>query len=131
MAPTRVLVVEDDVVTRAVLRDAIGSAADLELVGEAATAAEAVALAHEAQPDVVILDHHLPGEAYGRLPMQGVEAVDFLRDVEPAPRVVVFSASAGIGTNVESAGADAFVVKSGDCTELLDVIRSLCQTPEK
>ena len=121
----RILVVDDDAVVRAVLRSVFESAPDMQLVGEATTAGEALAIAHEVQPDVVVLDHHLPAESSGGSRMQGVEAVEYLRDLPSSPVIVVHSVTTGISASAENAGADAFVEKSSDPTELLDVIRRL------
>ena len=121
----RVLVVDDDAVARAVLRSAIAAAPDMQLVGEARTAGEALALAHDVQPDVIVLDHHLPAEESGTSRMQGVETVEYLRDLPSSPVIVVHSVTEGIATSAENAGADAFVAKSDDTTELLDTIRRL------
>ena len=121
----RVLVVDDDRVARAVLRSAIAAAPDMQLVGEAGTAGEALALAHDVQPDVIVLDHHLPAEASGGSRMQGVEAVEYLRDLPSAPVIVVHSVTGGIAASAENAGADAFVTKSDDASELLNAIRRL------
>ena len=128
MTRTRVLVVEDDAVAKSVVRAAIEQASDMELAGEATTAAEALSVAQRESPDVIVLDHHLPGEAYGRSPMQGIEAVEFLRALPSAPRIVVHSATGGLGTSADNAGADAFVEKSSDCAELLAVIRRLADS---
>jgi DNA-binding NarL/FixJ family response regulator len=121
----RVLVVDDDAVARAVLRSALEAAPDMQLVGEARTAGEALALAHDVQPDVIVLDHHLPAEESGSSRMQGVEAVEYLRDLPSAPVIVVHSVTEGMAASAENAGADAFVTKSGDTSELLDAIRRL------
>ncbi|MFJ6758738.1 MULTISPECIES: response regulator [unclassified Streptomyces] len=65
--PVRVLLVDDQPLVRSGLRVLIADTADLEVVGEAGTGAEAVRLAAELRPDVVVMDIRMPG-------MDGIEA---------------------------------------------------------
>ena len=74
IGPLRVMLVDDHALVRSAVRQAI-TASDVELVGEAATAAEALALAPVLKPDILLLDIDLPG-------MNGVQLVQ-----ELAPRL--------------------------------------------
>ncbi|WP_327418869.1 response regulator transcription factor [Streptomyces sp. NBC_01233] len=65
--PVRVLLVDDQPLVRSGLRVLIADTADLEVVGEAGTGTEAVRLAAELRPDVVVMDIRMPG-------MDGIEA---------------------------------------------------------
>lgn len=71
--PLRVVLVEDHELVRAAVRHALDAAADIEVVGDAATAEEGVALVAEHRPDVALIDIDLPG-------MRGTELV---RDLSP------------------------------------------------
>jgi DNA-binding NarL/FixJ family response regulator len=71
--PLRVVLVEDHELVRAAVRHALDAAADIDVVGDAATAEEGVALVAELRPDVVLIDIDLPG-------MRGTELV---RDLAP------------------------------------------------
>jgi DNA-binding NarL/FixJ family response regulator len=71
--PLRIVLVEDHTLVRAAVRHALDSAPDLEVVGEAATGEEAMAIVDAERPDVVLLDIDLPG-------MRGTEV---LRDLAP------------------------------------------------
>jgi CheY-like chemotaxis protein len=59
-APIRVLLADGDKLARAELRDSLASARDVAVVGEATSGHEAVALAGETRPDVVLIDAPLP-----------------------------------------------------------------------
>jgi two-component system response regulator DevR len=56
----RVLIVDDHEMVRVGLRTLLGADPGIEVLGEAATGAQAIAMARERQPDVVLLDAHLP-----------------------------------------------------------------------
>ena len=60
--PIRVVLVEDHVILRALLRSGLAARSDVTVVGEAGTGAEAVQLATTLQPDVLVLDIDLPGD---------------------------------------------------------------------
>ena len=65
--PTRVVIADDHAVVRAGLRAVLGTAKDIQVVGEARDGGEAVALAERLRPDVVVMD-------LGMAPMNGAEA---------------------------------------------------------
>lgn len=114
----RVLVVDDNATIRNLLRTLLELDDRLELVGEAADADEALALVGERFPDVIVLDHMMPGRT-------GLEALPALRLLAPGARVVVYSATHDLRERALSHGADAFVGKDGDMGRLLDVVNEL------
>ena len=59
--PLRIVLIEDHTLVRAAVRHALDAAPDLEVVGEAATGEEAMAIVDAERPDVVLLDIDLPG----------------------------------------------------------------------
>ncbi len=61
MSPVRVLIADDDEIFRDALADFIRDEESMELVGEAADATGAVALARELEPDVAVVDVKMPG----------------------------------------------------------------------
>ncbi|HLN71513.1 MAG TPA: response regulator transcription factor, partial [Streptosporangiaceae bacterium] len=63
----RVLVADDQALVRGTVRLLVDTAPDLEVIGEAATGAEAVEIAAERKPDVLLMDIRMPG-------MDGIEA---------------------------------------------------------
>jgi two-component system nitrate/nitrite response regulator NarL len=85
-APIRVLVVDDHPLFRRGLLALLGAQPQLQVVGEAGDAGEAQRRAAELQPDVILLDNHLPG-------VRGVDALPGLREVAPDTRVLMLTVS--------------------------------------
>lgn len=126
----RLLIVDDHPVVRSGLVGMLGAAADIELVGQAADGAEAVWLARELDPDVVLMDLRMPV-------LDGVEATRLIaarsraaRDENGAgrraPRVVVlttYDSDEDILPAVE-AGAIGYVLKDSLREEILDAVRA-------
>ena len=75
---TRVLVVDDSPLIRAVLREAFASTRDLVVVGEAVDGHDAVAKVQELGPDIVTMDVLMPN-------MDGLAATDEIMRVRPRP----------------------------------------------
>jgi two-component system, NarL family, nitrate/nitrite response regulator NarL len=86
MSPVRLLVVDDHTLFRRGLVALLAADATLEVVGEAADAVEAVRRARALQPDLVLLDNHLPGAT-------GIQAIAELRDVAPLAKIVLLTVS--------------------------------------
>ena len=86
-APVTVAVVEANVTQRALLRRVLEADGDLQVVGEAATATEAVALVRAARPKVVTLDLQIPGG--------GIDAIVSLMRMRPVPILVLSVAVEG------------------------------------
>lgn len=83
---------------------ALSSSQDIEVIGSAHNGAEAVALAAELRPDVVIMDVEMPI-------MGGLEATRAIKRVHPSIVVVLVSGSASLLTAYLSAGADGYIAK--------------------
>lgn len=84
--PIRVLVVDDHPLMRRGLLALLGAQPQLQVVGEAGDAGEAQRHAAALQPDVILLDNHLPG-------VRGVDALPGLREVAPRARVLMLTVS--------------------------------------
>jgi len=82
--PIRVLIADDHPVYRAGLAGLLTAAPDAELAGTAATGTEAVEIARQAQPDVVLMDLHMPG-------LNGIEATRRIVAGHPDIAVVVLT----------------------------------------
>jgi DNA-binding NarL/FixJ family response regulator len=123
MAPMiRVAVVDDHPAIRAGLALVIDDEPDMAHVGGAARAEEVEPLIYRTRPDVVILDYHLPGA-------DGLELARRLKNSPPAPRIVLYSASADASFLVPGlvAGLDGIVNKASQPHELFDAIRAVAR----
>lgn len=119
MTALRVLIVDDHPIVRAGLRALFGPESGVEVVAEAATGEEAVALARHLRPDVVLCDVRL-GDG-----MDGVQTTRELRALDPAPAVVIlttFDRDAEILGAVE-AGAAGFLLKDAPSEQIVAAIR--------
>jgi two-component system response regulator DevR len=121
----RVLVVDDHEVVRAGLRVVLESEEDIEVVGEAATAAEAVARATALRPDVVLMDVRLGEEG----DVGGVEACREIRSALPETRVLMFSSYGEKETVVSSlmAGASGYLMKNVARSRLIAALREVAR----
>ena len=116
-----VLLADDDVLVRQGLRVLVESAADLEVVAEAADGEEAVRLATATRPDVVVMDVRMPG-------LDGIDATRRIASwPEPRPRVLVLTTFDldEIVHDALEAGADGFLLKRSTPAELIDGIRAV------
>lgn len=119
-AAIRVLVVDDHAVVREGLRHVLSAAGGFVVVGEARTGEEAVALAAEHQPNVVLLDLSLPG-------MSGLDAAAALRARWPEIRVLVLSMHEQDEYVIAAVrgGAHGYVLKDTGPAELRAAIRAV------
>ncbi|MFE2960234.1 response regulator [Nocardia tengchongensis] len=120
----RLVLCDDHAVVRAGLRALLGSAGGIEVVGEAGSGPEAVALAERLQPDVVLMDLQLGGD------MDGIEATRRITTtIRPAPHVLVlttFDTDADI-TRAIAAGATGYLLKAERPEELFAAIQAAAQ----
>jgi DNA-binding NarL/FixJ family response regulator len=116
----RVLITDDQALVRAGFREIVGSAGDLDVVGEAATGAEAVRLAQQSRPDIVLMDIRMPE-------MDGIEATRRITATVPGSRVLVLT-TFDLDEYVFAAlraGAAGFLLKDTQSAALLDAIRTV------
>lgn len=115
----RVLVVDDEPLVRAGLRMILSTEPGMDVVGEAEDGARAVELARRLEPDVVLMDLHMPR-------LDGVQATRLLRDGSPgAPRVVVVTTFAEDSQVLDAlrAGASGYVLKDVPEQSLVAAVR--------
>ena len=122
-AARRVLIADDHPVVRAGLRALLEGAADLEVIAEAGSGEEAVRLALELVPDVVLMDLRFAGTNSG---IDGVEAIRRLTAEAPGMPVVMLTSYAGRADVVRAleAGARGYVLKAGPPEDLFRAVRS-------
>lgn len=80
------VLVEDDVDYRLLIRVTLGADPRLEMTGEAPTVESGIELAREAHPSLIILDHNLEGE------MVGLSAAPQLKEAAPESKILLFTA---------------------------------------
>jgi PAS domain S-box-containing protein len=116
----RVLIVDDAEDIRMLLRMKLGRHENLDVVGEAVDGVDAVDLARELQPNLVLLDMAMPR-------MDGLQALPLIREAVPDVRVIVLSGfnQGTLEQEALAAGADRYVVKGGSMRDLLDVIEKV------
>ncbi|HWI62594.1 MAG TPA: response regulator transcription factor [Symbiobacteriaceae bacterium] len=116
----RVLICDDHIMVRQGVRMVLQSEAGIELVGEAGRGDEAVALATELKPEVVIMDLSLPD-------MSGIEATKQIKAAVPAAHVIALTMHEEEPYVIEvlRAGADAYIVKRSAAADLVSAIRQV------
>lgn len=116
----RVLIADDHAVVREGIRHVLTAYDDFEVVAEASTGTEAVALANQHRPDVVVMDISMPDGT-------GLDAVATMRKTMPDVRVLILSIHEGERYYLESvrAGASGYITKDSSPTELRDAVRAL------
>jgi DNA-binding NarL/FixJ family response regulator len=115
--PVRVLLVDDAASVRQELRQLLELAGGIRIVGEAANGADAVRLAAEVSPGVVVMDLEMPG-------MDGCEATLRIKSRPHAPRVVILTVHSGpdVEARIRAAKADLLVIKGSNYQTLLNAI---------
>ena len=116
----RVLVVDDHAVVRAGLRRVLEAEPDIEVVGEAGTARDAVLEARATKPDVILLDIVMPGES-------GVDVLPRLLKEAPGTKVLVLSMQDDPRYVREAfaAGASGYVLKEAADSEVVGAAREV------
>lgn len=118
--PLRIVLADDEMLVRTALRVILGAQADMEVVGEAATGAEAVSVVRARRPDVVLMDVRMPE-------VDGIRATELLLEAmgDEAPRIVVvttFENDSHVWDALR-AGAAGFLLKRSAAEELVAAVR--------
>jgi DNA-binding NarL/FixJ family response regulator len=113
----RVLVVDDHPMWRNGVRADLEGSGRAEVVGEASDGGEAIQVAREVMPDVILMDLQLPQ-------VSGVDATRVIIEESPHTKILVLSASAEETDVLEAvkAGASGYLLKSSSSEEVLDAI---------
>ena len=116
---TRILIVDDQAMVRESFRVALDTQADLEVVGEAGTGIEAVALAASLRPDVILMDIQMPV-------MDGLEATRRILGDQDNPVKVLVLTTFDLDDHVYRAlraGASGFMLKDSPLVDLVNAVR--------
>ncbi|HEY3747482.1 MAG TPA: response regulator transcription factor [Gemmatimonadaceae bacterium] len=116
----KVVLVDDHAVVRAGLKAVLGSAKDIQVIGEGANGKDAISLAQRLDPDVIVMDLSM-GE------MDGVEATKELVGSKARARILILTMHAEDSYLVPllEAGANGYLVKSAADRELIDAVRAV------
>ncbi len=120
MEAIRIVIADDQMITRSGLRNLLTEQADLEIVGEAQNGVEAVEMAATLQPDVVLMDLRMPL-------LNGVEATRQIHRTSPHIGILVvtiFEDDASVFPAIR-AGARGYLLKDADEEELIRAIRTV------
>jgi len=120
MSKIKVLVVDDHMLFRQGIRTLLVAEPDMEVIGEAGNALDAIALAQQLHPDVVLMD-------IGMVGMSSFEATRLIRKERPETRVVFLSMydDEEYVTECVDMGASGYILKEGPVDQLLTAIREV------
>lgn len=118
--PVKVLIVDDHKVIRQGLISLLDATEEIVVVGDASNAAEAIKLAQELKPDIVLLDIRLPGRS-------GIEVCRLLHHQLPESRVIILTSYAEDDNlfHALEAGAWGFLLKTEDYDTLVEAITTV------
>ena len=116
MATNKILVVEDDLNQRTLYEEELGDEGYRVLT--ASDGREAIKVVQEEKPDLVVLDINMPV-------MDGLDTLSKMLEYNSKMPVIINTAYASYQENFTSWSADAYIVKSGDLSELKATVRRL------
>ena len=118
----RVLLADDHAMLRQALRNVLEREHEIEVIAEANNGADALRLARELRPDVVVMDISMPG-------VDGINATRRLLASTPAARVLALSTHAERHFIMQmlAAGARGYVTKTSGITEMLKAVRAIAE----
>jgi DNA-binding NarL/FixJ family response regulator len=121
-----ILIVDDNPRLRALIRRFLVQEPDLHVMGEAANGLDAIRMADQLRPDIILMDLVTPG-------VNGLEAMRRIKMNHPATKVIITTVHRQNAylRAAEASGTDAFLIKRTLMTTLVPTIRSLlgCMTP--
>lgn len=116
-----ILIADDHPMFRFGMRARLSAAADLAVIGEASSGDEAVVLAGQLAPDVVLMDLNLPG-------INGIEATRTIREAHPLVAVLIMTMfDDDLVFAAMRAGARGYLLKGADAEETVRAVRAVAQ----
>jgi DNA-binding NarL/FixJ family response regulator len=124
MSELRVLISDDDVMIREVLKDVLDAESDIAVVAVAADVDEAIRLAEHHRPAVAVLDVRMPGGG-------GARAAREIARLSPGTAILAFSAYADRASiaGLAAAGVTEYLVKGAPNATIIDAVRRLGRQP--
>jgi DNA-binding NarL/FixJ family response regulator len=122
--PIRVVLADDEGMVRTALRAILSAEPDLEVVGEAATGAEAVSVVRDLRPDIVLMDVRMPQ-------IDGIRATEqILATLDEPPRIIVVTTFENDSYVYDAlrAGAAGFLLKRADADALVQAVRLVARS---
>jgi len=118
--PIQILIADDHGVLRAGLRALLSAEPEIEVIDEASNGDQALSLASELKPDVILLDISMPG-------LTGIEVTRRLKKMLPETRILILTVHEDESLLQEAiqAGASGYIVKRAVESELIDAIRAV------
>jgi two-component system, NarL family, response regulator NreC len=115
-----ILIADDHTILRAGLRSLLNAEPDLSVIAEAADGSQAVLLASQLHPDVVVTDINMPGA-------NGIQVTQELQQHVPGTRVLILSMheDSGLVRQALDAGASGYIVKRAAESELINAVRTV------
>src|SRR5258708_6252794 len=120
METIRILIADDQLITRQGLRTLLAATPGIEVIGEAANGAEVIELAASLQPDVILMDLKMPG-------INGIEATRRIHRTSPHIAllvVTIFADDTSVFPAIR-AGASGYLLKDADQAELVRAIQTV------
>ena len=119
---TTILIVDDHDLVRTGLRNILENDGGMDVVGEAASGEEAIRLARQLGPDIILMDVELPG-------LSGLESTERILKAQPKIRVVVLTAHSEppLPARLLDIGASGYLTKACDSRELVNAVRAVAR----
>jgi two-component system invasion response regulator UvrY len=117
---TDILIVDDHDLVRTGLKNILAASGEFNVAGEAATGEDAIRLARQLEPDLVLMDVGLPG-------LSGLETTDRILKAQPEVKVIVLTAHSEppLPARLLDSGASGYLTKACDAEELLRAARAV------
>lgn len=119
---TSILIVEDHDLVRTGLKNILSAEPGLKIVGETSTGEEAIRLARDLEPDVILMDVELPG-------LSGLETTERILKVQSRVRVVVLTAHSEppLPARLLDIGASGYLTKACSARELVNAVKAVAR----